>query len=112
MSHLDTAYKLGALQAYNDFVEEAEKHAFQPGSTVPGAPSSVARGSAAEAVRGSAASGLARSTGTAGNVPTGSGKGMMTFKPEVVSRSAPAGARGTMGPPAPAAKPGPMLARR
>jgi hypothetical protein len=27
MSHLDTAYKLGALQAYNDFVTEVEKDA-------------------------------------------------------------------------------------
>ena len=29
MSHIDTAYKLGALQAYNDFVAEAEKQALQ-----------------------------------------------------------------------------------
>lgn len=110
MSHLNTAYKLGALQAMQDFEAEVEKQAWTPGSTVPGAPASVARGSAAEAVRGSAASGLAGSTGTASQVPINSGKGMMTFAPERISRSGPVGAPGTMGPPKPAA--GPMLAQR
>jgi hypothetical protein len=41
MSHLDTAYKLGALQAYNDFAAEAEKQALQ--ATAPPNPVQAAR---------------------------------------------------------------------
>lgn len=104
MSHLDTAYKLGAAQALHDFQVELQKQAWQPGSSVPGAPSTVARGSAAEAVRGSAASGLAPTTGSQTQVPTGSGKGMMTMPGMQVGR----GAKPALGgPPA-----SPMLARR
>jgi hypothetical protein len=37
MSHIDTAYKLGALKAMEDFKEHLAKQAqgFQPGQTVP-----------------------------------------------------------------------------
>jgi len=62
MSHLDTAYKLGALKAMEDFQTELAKQAFTPGQSTPPANTNVGVGSAAEAVRGSPASGLGTSS--------------------------------------------------
>lgn len=76
MSHLDTAYKIGAAAAHADFqrmIQEKQSQ-FAPGGAVPPASSTVGVGSPAEAVRGSAASGAATSTRAAqrgAQVPVG-----------------------------------------
>ena len=73
MSHIDTAYKLGALKAMEDFKAELEKEAF--GTYTPGAPpppsnKPVATGSFEELSRGSNLSGASAKTRAANPTAT------------------------------------------
>lgn len=74
MSHLDTAYKIGAAQAAQDFQVELQKQAYQPGSMAPPAAPTAAVGSPAAAVRGTVMSGASNASRGAAKgiqVPTG-----------------------------------------